>query len=81
MALITGGASGIGETIVRLFHKHGAKICLVDVQDNLGNQICQSIGDDSNTFFVHCDVTVEEDISQAINFTVFIMVLFSGVVD
>lgn len=70
VALITGGASGIGESIVRLFHKHGAKICLVDVQDNLGKQICESIGGDSNACFVHCDVTMEEDVSQAINFTV-----------
>lgn len=70
VALITGGASGIGESIVRLFHKHGAKICLVDVQNNLGKQVCESIGGDSNACFVHCDVTVEEDVSQAIDFTV-----------
>lgn len=68
--MITGGASGIGESIVRLFHKHGAKICLVDVQDNLGKQVCESLGGDSNAYFVHCDVQLEEDVSCAIDSTV-----------
>lgn len=55
---------------MRLFHKHGAKVCLVDVQDNLGKRVCESLGDDTKACFVHCDVTVEEDVSQAIDFTV-----------
>ncbi|GLU09465.1 hypothetical protein SLE2022_334330 [Rubroshorea leprosula] len=38
VAIVTGGASGIGESIVRLFHRHGAKVCIVDVQDNLVNK-------------------------------------------
>lgn len=67
VALITGGASGIGESIVRLFHTHGAKICLADVQDNLGKHVCESLGADSNAYFVHCDVTLEEDVSRAID--------------
>ncbi|KAG4974502.1 hypothetical protein JHK87_031323 [Glycine soja] len=70
VALVTGGASGIGESIVRLFHIHGAKICIADVQDNLGKQICESLGDEANVVFVHCDVTVEDDVSHAVNFTV-----------
>ncbi|KAK1551023.1 hypothetical protein Q3G72_028722 [Acer saccharum] len=34
LALVTGGATGIGECIVRLLYKRGAKVCIVDVQDN-----------------------------------------------
>ncbi|TKY49671.1 Xanthoxin dehydrogenase [Spatholobus suberectus] len=56
VALVTGGASGIGESIVRLFHIHGAKICLADVHDNLGKQVCESL--------------VEDDLSHAVDFTV-----------
>ncbi|KAI3809283.1 hypothetical protein L1987_25254 [Smallanthus sonchifolius] len=67
-ALVTGGATGIGESIVRLFHKHGAKVCVVDVDDHLGQQLCQTLGD--NTRFIHGDVTVEDDISSAVDFLV-----------
>ncbi|KAL2920700.1 Xanthoxin dehydrogenase [Bienertia sinuspersici] len=69
VALVTGGASGIGESIVRLFHKHGAKVCLVDIDDDAGQHLSDSLGGDSNTCFFHCDVTKEDDISRAVDFT------------
>ncbi|KAI9116667.1 hypothetical protein K1719_012325 [Acacia pycnantha] len=70
VALVTGGAAGIGESIVRLFHLHGAKVCLVDLLDNLGLQVAESLGGDSNVCFFHCDVTVEDDVRSAVDFTV-----------
>lgn len=70
VALVTGGASGIGESIVRLFHKHGAKVCVADIQDELGQHVCGTLGNDQNACFVHCDVTAEADISNAVDFTV-----------
>ncbi|TKY49667.1 Xanthoxin dehydrogenase [Spatholobus suberectus] len=70
VALVTGGACGIGESIVRLFHTHGAKICIADVQDNLGKQVRESLGNEANVVFLHCDVTVEDDVSHAVDFTV-----------
>ncbi|KAK9078701.1 hypothetical protein SSX86_002758 [Deinandra increscens subsp. villosa] len=68
VALVTGGATGIGESIVRLFHKHGAKVCVLDVDDHLGQQLCQTLGD--NTRFIHGDVTIEDDVSRAVDFSV-----------
>lgn len=68
VALVTGGATGIGESIVRLFHKHGAKVCVVDIEDHLGQQLCQTLGD--KTHFIHGDVTIEDDISRAVDFSV-----------
>ncbi|XP_038906598.1 xanthoxin dehydrogenase [Benincasa hispida] len=72
VALVTGGASGIGEAIVRLFHRHGAKVCFVDVQDEPGYRLHENLGGDkdSNTYYSHCDVTVEEDIRRAVDLTV-----------
>ena len=70
MALVTGGASGIGESIVRLFHIHGAKICIADVQDILGKQVCESLGGNTDVCFFHCDVSVEESVQCAVDFTV-----------
>ncbi|XP_027154806.1 zerumbone synthase-like [Coffea eugenioides] len=70
VALVTGDASGIGESIVRLFHKHGAKVCIVDIQDEHGKQLCSNLGDDPNVCYFHCDVTVEDDVCRAVEFTV-----------
>lgn len=72
VALVTGGAAGIGESIVRIFHKHGAKVCIVDIQDDSGKQLCASFGDDgpSSVCYFHCDVTIEDDVRQAVDFTV-----------
>lgn len=69
VALITGGATGIGESIVRIFHKHGAKICFVDIQDELGQRLSTTIGDD-RVCYLHCDVTIEEDVRRAVDYTV-----------
>ncbi|CAA0830567.1 Xanthoxin dehydrogenase [Striga hermonthica] len=66
VALVTGGASGIGESIVRLFHGHGAKVCIADIQDNLGQSLSRDLG--PHVSFIHCDVTVEDDISRAVDF-------------
>ncbi|KAF4348791.1 hypothetical protein G4B88_004515 [Cannabis sativa] len=70
VALVTGGATGIGENIVRLFHKHGAKVCFVDIQDNLGQLVCEKLGGDPNVCYFHCDVTIEDDVSRAVDFAV-----------
>ncbi|XP_074282199.1 (+)-borneol dehydrogenase 2-like [Silene latifolia] len=70
VAIVTGGANGIGESIVRLFHKHGAKVCLLDIADDAGKQLCDSLGDDPNIYFRHCDVTKEDDVKHAVDFTV-----------
>ncbi|KAI3682663.1 hypothetical protein L1987_82794 [Smallanthus sonchifolius] len=68
VAFITGGAQGIGENIARLFVKHGARIVIADIQDDLGQSVCNDIGLDKATF-VHCDVTIESDVENAINMT------------
>ncbi|KAF3341021.1 zerumbone synthase [Carex littledalei] len=70
VALITGGTSGTGEATVRLFINHGAKVCIADIQDKLGEQILQSLDSGTHTRFIHCDVTKEDDISKAVDFTV-----------
>ena len=45
VAIITGGASGIGEATTRLFANHGAAaIVIADVQDELGQAVAESIG-------------------------------------
>ncbi|XP_019195671.1 PREDICTED: secoisolariciresinol dehydrogenase-like [Ipomoea nil] len=67
VAVITGGASGIGECTARLFLKHGAKVIIADIQDNLGQSICDEIGDTDALSYVHCDVKLEKDVENAVN--------------
>ena len=69
MALITGAASGIGASIARLFSKHGAKVVIADMQDELGHSICKELNPQSTTF-IHCDVTKETDMENAVNHAV-----------
>ncbi|GLT40694.1 hypothetical protein SLA2020_148080 [Shorea laevis] len=66
IALITGGASGIGACNARVFAHHGAKVVVADIQKQLGHSVCESIGP-SNSIFVHCDVTDESQIQHAVD--------------
>ncbi|KAL3536062.1 hypothetical protein ACH5RR_004523 [Cinchona calisaya] len=69
VALITGGASGIGECTAKLFSQHGAKVAIADIQDELGRSLAETLGS-SNTTYIHCDVTNEDHIKNAVNKTV-----------
>jgi 3(or 17)beta-hydroxysteroid dehydrogenase len=55
VAIITGGASGIGAATVRRFRAEGAEVVLSDVQDDLGKQVAA----ESGAIFQHHDVTDE----------------------
>ncbi|PIA59248.1 hypothetical protein AQUCO_00400260v1 [Aquilegia coerulea] len=67
VALITGGASGIGASTAKLFARHGAKVVIVDIQDDLGSLICN---ENQNIEFIHCDVTQENDVKNAVDTTI-----------
>ncbi|PKI69784.1 hypothetical protein CRG98_009659, partial [Punica granatum] len=69
VALITGGASGIGESTARLFARHGAKVVIADVQDQLGLSVCKDIRSDQNqtVSYIHCNVSSETDVKNAVD--------------
>ncbi|PEL11151.1 SDR family NAD(P)-dependent oxidoreductase [Bacillus sp. AFS017336] len=70
VAIVTGGASGIGEATVRLFVEEGAKVVIADFSER-GKGISEELNSNGyDTLFVKTDVTKEEDIKQMINETV-----------
>ena len=64
VAVITGGASGIGEGSVRLFAGEGGRVVVADIQDDRGHALVESIGGD--TTYIHADVSVEADVQGAV---------------
>ncbi|KAG8376711.1 hypothetical protein BUALT_Bualt09G0092300 [Buddleja alternifolia] len=69
VALITGGASGIGEATAKLFTRYGAKVIIADFQDDRGQALCKELGS-TTISYVHCDVTKESDVKNAVDFAV-----------
>ncbi|TDG15348.1 SDR family oxidoreductase [Seongchinamella unica] len=67
-ALITGAASGLGAAAVARMSQEGCRICLGDIQEDAGEALAASLGDDA--FFIRCDVTREEDLAAAVDETV-----------
>lgn len=68
VALVTGGASGIGAGTVRAFHAEGASVVVADVQDQAGARLVTELG--ARVAFTHTDVTDEESIRGAVDVAV-----------
>lgn len=67
VALVTGGASGLGRATVERFVRIGTKVILVDLPASTGNSIAKDLGD--GVVFVPTDVTSEQDVTSAIETT------------
>lgn len=58
VAIVTGGAKGIGESICKVFAKQGATVHLLDIDKKNGKRVAKSIKDKGRTaHFHHCDLT------------------------
>ena len=60
VAVVTGGASGIGRETARRFAEEGASVCVVDLADEPGEEVARNI----DGLYVHADVTSPEDIQR-----------------
>ncbi|PKR85423.1 SDR family NAD(P)-dependent oxidoreductase [Heyndrickxia camelliae] len=70
VAIVTGGASGIGEASVRLFAEEGAKVVIADFSER-GKQLSKELNDKGfDTLFIKTDVTSEEDVKHMVAETV-----------
>jgi NAD(P)-dependent dehydrogenase (short-subunit alcohol dehydrogenase family) len=71
VALITGGASGMGKVASHLFAREGAKVVLTDVADEAGEAVAASIRDGgAQAAYVHADVSRASDAEAMVRFAV-----------
>ena len=71
VALVTGGADGIGEATVRLLVAEGAAVVVADINRMRGEQLVAELSAQGHKAgFVHTDVTQERDIEAAIGLAV-----------
>lgn len=64
VALVTGGASGIGLGTVELFLAEGAQVVCADMQDEKGRMLEQRFP--GRLAYAHCDVTSDDDLGAAV---------------
>jgi NAD(P)-dependent dehydrogenase (short-subunit alcohol dehydrogenase family) len=65
MAVITGGASGLGEACVRLLAGRGAKVAIFDVAAERGENLASELG--SHVTYISVDITAEDQTQAAIS--------------
>ena len=64
VALVTGGASGLGGATVKALHDAGASVVIVDLPSSNGEVVAKELGD--KALFAGVDVTSEEDVKSAV---------------
>jgi NAD(P)-dependent dehydrogenase (short-subunit alcohol dehydrogenase family) len=65
VAIITGGASGIGAATVRLFAKEGARVVIGDMQDDKGAKLAAELG--ASATYRHANVSQESDVKALVD--------------
>jgi NAD(P)-dependent dehydrogenase (short-subunit alcohol dehydrogenase family) len=61
-AIVTGGASGLGEATVRALAERGARVVVLDMADDKGEALAKETGG----VFAHADVTSTEEVIAAV---------------
>ncbi|MDQ6838059.1 MAG: SDR family NAD(P)-dependent oxidoreductase [Actinomycetota bacterium] len=62
-AIVTGGASGLGEATARLLAERGARVVVLDMNDEAGEKLAKDLGG----IFAHADVTNTAEVTAAVD--------------
>lgn len=65
VAVVTGGAKGIGEAVARRFVADGAFVVVADIDQDCGKRLAAEL---RGAAYVPCDVAKEEDVSAVMKF-------------
>lgn len=68
VAIVTGGASGIGRATVELFVAEGAKVVIADIDDAQGEALAAQLG--PSALFRRTDVSNKDDVQALVEFAV-----------
>ncbi len=63
-AIVTGGASGLGEAAVERLHAAGANVVIADLNEEKGNALAAKLGD--KAIFCKCNVTSTDDVKATV---------------
>ncbi len=64
VAIVTGGAGGFGEGIVRAYVAEGARVVIADLEQGKGEALAREFG--AAALFVRCDVSVQRDVDALV---------------
>ena len=75
VAFITGGGGGIGRATAERFSEEGAKVCIAEIDSNVGQKAAESAhlrgkNTGGDAFFINTNVSDEESVKNAINMTI-----------
>ena len=66
VAIVTGGAQGIGRATVEKLHAEGAQVAAFDIDEARGAALAGALGPDRPPLFVACDVTDEGQVAAGV---------------
>ena len=69
VAVVTGGARGIGLSVASRMLAEGAKVVIADIDEEAGQTAARELSDRGEALFVHCDVAERLDINNLIKMT------------
>ncbi len=70
IAIVTGGAQGIGKAIATRFLQEGARVVIAEIDEEAGNETGQELEHLGEVHFVRTDVASEKDVKNMIGRTV-----------
>tara|TARA_R110002124_G_scaffold3055_1_gene20916 strand:- start:864 stop:1571 length:708 start_codon:yes stop_codon:yes gene_type:complete len=62
--LVTGGASGLGESVARAIVSQGGNVVIADLNESAGQSLVAELGDSAR--FVRCDITNGDEVQSAV---------------